>query len=88
MDTATSYPVRGKNTRDTATGEVVHKIVVDVNTNGEKKEVVLAELLGYESAEGKIGNMRVRYENGKADYYIDYLGSSGSEQNHINKQGD
>lgn len=88
MDTATSYPVRGKNTRDTSTGEVVHKIVVDVNTNGEKKEVVLAELLGYESAEGKIGNMRVRYENGKADYYIDYLGSSGSEQNHINKQGD
>ena len=68
------------NTRDTVTGEVVHKIVVDVNTNGETKEVVLAELSGLESAEGKWGDMRVRYENGKADYYVDYTGTSGSVQ--------
>lgn len=80
MDTSASYPVRSVNTRDTTTGEVVHKIVVDVNTNGETKEVVLAELLGLESAEGKWGNMRVRYENGKADYYIDYEGTAGSVQ--------
>jgi hypothetical protein len=80
MDTSASYPVRSVNTRDTTTGEVVHKIVVDVNTNGETREVVLAELLGLEGAEGKWGNMRVRYENGKADYYIDYEGTAGSDQ--------
>ena len=78
MDTSASYPVRSINTRDTTTGEVVHKIIVDVNTNGETKEVVLAELLGLESAESKWGNMRVRYANGKADYYIDYEGTSAS----------
>lgn len=82
MDTAMSYPVRGVNARDTVTGEVVHKIIVDVDTNGETKEVVLAELLGYESAEGKVGNMRVRYANGKADYYIDYMGTGETEQAH------
>ncbi len=82
MDTSSSYAVRGMNVRDTASGEVVHKIVVDVDVNGEKKEVLLQEILGYESVEGKIGNMRVRYVDGKADYYIDYTGTSASEQAH------
>ena len=41
MDTSSSYAVRGMNVRDTASGEVVHKIVVDVDVNGEKKEVLL-----------------------------------------------
>lgn len=80
MDTSSSYAVRGINARDTASGEVVHKIVVDVDVNGEKKEVLLQEILGYESVEGKIGNMKVRYVDGKADYYIDYLGTSASNQ--------
>ena len=82
MDTSSSYAVRGINARDTASGEVVHKIVVDVDVNGEKKEVLLQEILGYESVEGKIGNMKVRYVDGKADYYIDYTGTSASEQAH------
>lgn len=82
MDTSSSYAVRGMNVRDTASGEVVHKIVVDVDVNGEKKEVLLQEILGYESTEGKIGNMKVRYVDGKADYYIDYTGTSASEQAH------
>lgn len=82
MDTSSSYAVRGMNVRDTASGEVVHKIVVDVDVNGEKKEVLLQEILGYESVEGKIGNMKVRYVDGKADYYIDYTGTSASEQAH------
>lgn len=82
MDASASYPVRGFNTRDTVTGEVVHKVVIDINNNGkiDKEDIVLGEVLGYEGAEGKWGNMRVRYENGKADYYIDYEGTSGSVQ--------
>lgn len=82
MDASASYPVRGFNTRDTVTGEVVHKVVIDINNNGkiDKEDIVLGELLGYEGAEGKWGNMRVRYENGKADYYIDYEGTAGSDQ--------
>ena len=78
MDTSASYPVRSINTRDTTTGEVVHKIIVDINNKGETKEVVLGEVLGYEGAERRWGNLRVRYENGKADYYIDYEGTSAS----------
>lgn len=82
MDASASYPVRGFNTRDTVTGEVVHKVVIDINNNGkiDKEDIVLGEVLGYEGAEGKWGNMRVRYENGKADYYIDYEGTSASDQ--------
>lgn len=82
MDASASYPVRGFNTRDTVTGEVVHKVVIDINNNGkiDKEDIVLGEVLGYEGAEGRWGNMRVRYENGKADYYIDYEGTAGSDQ--------
>lgn len=82
MDASASYPVRGFNTRDTVTGEVVHKVVIDINNNGkiDKEDIVLGEVLGYEGAEGRWGNMRVRYDNGKADYYIDYEGTAGSDQ--------
>ena len=77
------YTVRGFNTKDTVSGEVVHKIVIDVNNNGklDKGDIVLGEFLGYESLEGIIGNLRLKVDNGKPDYYIDYLGTAESEHN-------
>ena len=87
FDIDNGYSVVGVNTRDTVTGEVVHKIIIDLDNNGELSEgdIVLAEFLGYESASGKVGNMKVRYDkNGNVDYYIDYMGTGASVQKNNN----
>lgn len=64
--------VEGRTKKDTATGEVVHKIVlVYDDKSGEHKEFLLGEYFGYDGANKIIGQLEMkRTAEGKTDYTI------------------
>ena len=56
-------------TNDFSGGEVVHKIVLDINNNGvlDSGDIVLGSFMGMQGAEGVLGVLNVNAENGKVD---------------------
>jgi hypothetical protein len=70
----TTYDVEGKSviaTNDYSGGEVVHKIILDINNNGiDEGDVVLGSFMGMPGVEGGIGTLNVNMDNGKIDYSI------------------
>lgn len=75
------YKVLGVNER-TASGEVIHKIVLDVNANGEidKEDKVLGTFMGYEGYSGLIGTAHANIEGKRIIWNIETEGTEASVQ--------
>ena len=66
------YNLIGVNEKK-ANGEVVHKIILDVNANGkiDKKDLVLGEFMGYEGYSGTIGKAHAEVDGKNVAWNID-----------------
>ena len=78
------YNVIGMNTRNKS-GEVIHKIILDVNANGEldKEDKVLGEFLGYEGYNGLIGVAHANVEGKNVVWDIETTGTEASVENKL-----
>lgn len=57
---------------DSSEGEVIHRIVLDINNNGveDKGDIILGSFMGMQGATGELGVLNINIENGKTDYTL------------------